>query len=258
MLHCVIFVGIFLPNSFGIDLKDGGVLQSITKDIENLKTAYNICAEKLSDTDDLRHTIAELQKQNTGLTAKVQQLEQDRQTQVCDRKKNKEEGKTSSVGTSVPFISGQIQPQPGTLGIQKRQIPADGRVAFTAGLSAQIPNLGSHHTVIFDSVVTNIGNAYHPNSGVFIAPYKGAYVFNVKMKVPPRHKLHLQLVVDGKVVFDLGVEIPSSTDYESANEEFIIEVNQGADVFVRSDANGGLLYGYMRSLFSGFLLFETE
>ena len=78
------------------------------------------------------------------------------------------------------------------------------------------------------------------------------------MKVPPQNKLHLQLVVDGKVAFDLGVEIPNSVDYETANEQFIIEVNQGADVFVRSDAAGGTLYGYGRSVFSGFLLFETE
>lgn len=138
------------------------------------------------------------------------------------------------------------------------QVPSDGRVAFTAGLSAGIPHLGPHQTVIFDNAVTNIGNNYHPNSGIFIAPVKGAYVFNVKMKVPPGNKLHLQLVVDGNQVFDLGVEIPSSSEYESANELFIVEVNQGADVFVRADSNGGNLYGYMRSLFSGFLLFETE
>ncbi|XP_060582497.1 complement C1q-like protein 4 [Ruditapes philippinarum] len=245
----------FCQNSFSVELNDDTVIpviQSIVDELKNVKATYRI------ETDQLRNEVFTLQKENKELTSKVQQLiqDRDRHKKICDENNNIGEHKVNS-----DRMSGSItipQPHPGTLGNQKRQIPADGRVAFTSVLSNQIPHLGSHQTVIFDSVVTNIGNAYHSNSGIFVAPYKGAYVFTVKMKVPPRHKLHLELVVDGKVAFDLGIEIPSSEDYESANEEFIIEVNQGADVFVRSDARGGVLYGYRRSVFSGFLLFETE
>lgn len=139
------------------------------------------------------------------------------------------------------------------------QTPPDRRVAFTAGLStAGIERLGPQQTVIFDNAVTNFGKAYYPNTGIFVAPVKGAYVFNLQMNVQPHNMLRLELVVDGNQVFELGIEIPSSDEYESRSELFTVEVNQGADVFVRTDARGGNLYGQMHSLFSGYLLFETE
>ncbi|XP_039632940.1 complement C1q-like protein 4 isoform X3 [Perca fluviatilis] len=56
------------------------------------------------------------------------------------------------------------------------------QVAFSASLSAGGPavTLGpfpSAPTLVFAHVVTNIGNAYNPNSGVFTAPVRGAYNF---------------------------------------------------------------------------------
>ncbi|KAF1378082.1 hypothetical protein PFLUV_G00185950 [Perca fluviatilis] len=57
------------------------------------------------------------------------------------------------------------------------------QVAFSASLSAGGPavTLGpfpSAPTLVFAHVVTNIGNAYNPNSGVFTAPVRGAYHFD--------------------------------------------------------------------------------
>ncbi|XP_062615522.1 uncharacterized protein LOC134277218 [Saccostrea cucullata] len=52
-------------------------------------------------------------------------------------------------------------------------------VAFYAYMSATLPaNVATpQHVLIFDHVRTNIGNGYHPSTGVFIAPETGVYVF---------------------------------------------------------------------------------
>uniref|UniRef100_A0A3Q2DNV8 C1q domain-containing protein n=1 Tax=Cyprinodon variegatus TaxID=28743 RepID=A0A3Q2DNV8_CYPVA len=59
------------------------------------------------------------------------------------------------------------------------------RVAFSASLLASgsetLGPFNSHVPLIFRHVVTNIGNAYNPNTGFFIAPLRGAYHFAFKV-----------------------------------------------------------------------------
>lgn len=55
-------------------------------------------------------------------------------------------------------------------------------VAFHAVLTGhEHPDLGSNQVVIFDSVKLNIGDGYHPNHGLFIAPMDGVYVFSASV-----------------------------------------------------------------------------
>ncbi|KTF83127.1 hypothetical protein cypCar_00041677 [Cyprinus carpio] len=57
------------------------------------------------------------------------------------------------------------------------------KVAFSASLSASpgIKYFGPHEkaiTLVYEYVLTNIGNAYDTNTGIFTAPVKGVYFFN--------------------------------------------------------------------------------
>lgn len=47
----------------------------------------------------------------------------------------------------------------------------------------------SQTPVIFDRVVTNVGNAYDPVTGRFTAPINGTYQFNVVVSAQGRHKV---------------------------------------------------------------------
>ncbi|KAM9729399.1 complement C1q-like protein 4 [Menidia menidia] len=54
------------------------------------------------------------------------------------------------------------------------------QVAFSASLNEQGRHYGifnTYNTLVFESVQTNIGNAYNSKTGIFVAPVKGAFHF---------------------------------------------------------------------------------
>uniref|UniRef100_A0A8C6MGB8 C1q domain-containing protein n=1 Tax=Nothobranchius furzeri TaxID=105023 RepID=A0A8C6MGB8_NOTFU len=60
------------------------------------------------------------------------------------------------------------------------------QVAFSASLmdsgSGDVGPFNTKTPLVFRRVVTNIGNAYNPNTGFFIAPVRGVYHFSVLFK----------------------------------------------------------------------------
>nr|CBX41728.1 putative C1q domain containing protein MgC1q79 [Mytilus galloprovincialis] len=69
-------------------------------------------------------------------------------------------------------------------------------VAFHARLKPHV-TLGSSQTVVFDQVITNIGQAYNPHTGVFTAPSDGIYFFaSTFLRPHTATQLHLQMVLN--------------------------------------------------------------
>jgi hypothetical protein len=70
-------------------------------------------------------------------------------------------------------------------------------VAFTTTLSNTISNMGSHQQIVFDHVITNVGNGYSPSHGHFTAPIRGVYIFFVVITNVPRYSSSIQLLKNG-------------------------------------------------------------
>nr|XP_011425121.2 uncharacterized protein LOC105326671 [Crassostrea gigas] len=51
--------------------------------------------------------------------------------------------------------------------------PTESVIAFYAYMTTTENNPGTHHTIIYDHAVTNIGNGYNRHSGTFIVPVDG-------------------------------------------------------------------------------------
>ncbi|XP_061185470.1 complement C1q tumor necrosis factor-related protein 2-like [Saccostrea echinata] len=130
-------------------------------------------------------------------------------------------------------------------------------VAFYAYMTSPATNIGPHHVLVFDSVKTNAGNGFHQNTGIFIAPKSGLYVFYWNIRIINEQYHSVELVVNKDQV---GVFLQQSTtghNSQSGNLA-VVHVNQGDDVFVRTIANGhvGDVHNdnWGRSSFSGWLL----
>ncbi|XP_048026177.1 uncharacterized protein LOC125255187 [Megalobrama amblycephala] len=61
----------------------------------------------------------------------------------------------------------------------------DREIAFSAGLmesgSGYVGPFTTNITLTYRNVITNIGNAYNPFTGIFTAPLKGAYMFRISV-----------------------------------------------------------------------------
>lgn len=144
------------------------------------------------------------------------------------------------------------------LNLQPTSVPVE-RVAFYAYLSN--PDAASsaiHHIIVFDKAVTNVGNAYHPHSGTFIAPRSGLYVFTWTIRQDGTNHHITELLVDNNIVNVIYMNPGGNVMSGSVTGTVVMHVNQGDDVLVRtgSNSNNGIIRSDNdgRSAFAGWNL----
>jgi len=67
-------------------------------------------------------------------------------------------------------------------------------VSFMAELSSEIKDPAIGSTIVFDNVHLNIGDAYNPANGVFVAKVAGVYVFHLTASSRPATSNHVNYV----------------------------------------------------------------
>ena len=125
------------------------------------------------------------------------------------------------------------------------------RVAFFAYVTDHLSNLGELQDIVFDHAVTNIGDGYNQNHGVFVAPVSGTYVLSATL-VAGSTWGHFVVNSVTFVKFDLSSEFTQST------QMVIVDLNAGDDVSVQNTKLGAGITGDRYSTFSGFLLYPAN
>ena len=107
-------------------------------------------------------------------------------------------------------------------------------VAFYAQKSSNIPasEATGHRVLVFDMVKTNIGNGYHPSTGVFMVPESGIYVFSWSFRNGNDDYHSTELMVNTGQEGIIYVDSADGSDITGTGVA-VIHVNKGDDVFVR-------------------------
>ncbi|XP_052820735.1 complement C1q-like protein 4 [Mya arenaria] len=129
-------------------------------------------------------------------------------------------------------------------------------VGFTAFVTApDLLSLGHQHTIKFDYAETNVGNAYHTHTGVFIAPLKGMYVFHASAMSAPGQDQYLTFMKDGRLVSYVYPDARGTSGYQSSSNLWVLELDVGSETWLQT-SGAGQIHGNNFTTFSGFLLNE--
>ncbi|ESN98706.1 hypothetical protein HELRODRAFT_188887 [Helobdella robusta] len=148
---------------------------------------------------------------------------------------------------------------PGMDGMPGMSPPSPSKVAFFVGLQKEIQSVTNHTTVVFDKILTNVGNGYDQKTGKFKAPVSGTYFFNVVVSANTKDRLASQaaviLVKNGGMIVTVWAE--AFPNWATSSNVAILNLVKDDQVWLFLINRAPNLYGNMYSSFSGFLLFEN-
>lgn len=114
-------------------------------------------------------------------------------------------------------------------------------VAFYAYISKNFGHVGNGHVYIYDTVVTNAGNAYNQHSGAFTAPRQGLYAFSWTIFASGEHvdgetgnygEVSVHLVQNGQYRGSIYADTESNYEEEMTTGFAILSLDVGDVVMV--------------------------
>ncbi|KAH3866799.1 heavy metal-binding protein HIP-like [Dreissena polymorpha] len=142
---------------------------------------------------------------------------------------------------------------------EKRARQSEPQVAFYAQLTQDPGPMGLHQTVVFDNVVTNIGNAYNKFSGMFTAPVSGTYVIFWSTFNRDRTHFPSELVHNANVAGQAWSDAYDHNDGAMASNQAVLQMNAGDIAYIREGTfpQSAISHGNSMTSFSGLLLYSA-
>lgn len=107
---------------------------------------------------------------------------------------------------------------------------------------------------MFPVVITNLGNGYDRNDGVFTAPTAGTYVFFVNIISYSTKAVSVKIILNGGSKVASLAESGSSNPYNSGSNLAVLTLQKADRVWVNHNYGVGYYGNYPTTSFSGFLI----
>ncbi|KAL4236392.1 hypothetical protein ACF0H5_004777 [Mactra antiquata] len=104
-------------------------------------------------------------------------------------------------------------------------------VAFSARLTDN-SSVQSRNNLIFTDVLTNIGQAYDPESGVFKCPFYGRYLFSLKIRAPDYKQVSVEILAKSHVIATLTAG-DTNVDKSTASVTVVVSLHEGDEVMMQ-------------------------
>ncbi|XP_054891378.1 complement C1q-like protein 2 [Poeciliopsis prolifica] len=217
--------------------------------------ALKVEVQHLQRDNEAQETqIKELQDQNQAQAAELAAVKvtAENQVEALKREAEAQAAELAAVKVKANMTGNQVE-------ALKREAEAK-RLVFSASLLASgyghTGPFNTDITLIFRNVVTNIGNAYNPNTGLFTAPVRGVYhfEFHIHGHGSSSNPTSAVLYKNGEHIFMAWTTHPAGDQKASNGVSLLLEIEDV--VFLRMLANSRIYDNTDRhTTFSGHLLF---
>ncbi|KAI3382650.1 hypothetical protein SNEBB_005393 [Seison nebaliae] len=153
----------------------------------------------------------------------------------------------------LPGVAGK-KGEPGIPGVPGRSSIAPRPSAFFVGLFNHSRQFTTNSMkLIFDRIETNVGGDYNGNTGIYVAPVKGVYKFDITVSAISQSSAAVHLYVNKNIIITVwSSSIPSwSTSASSA----IVQLNATDEVYLEIPKEAQAIHGYMYTNMAGYILF---
>ncbi|KAL4618281.1 cerebellin-2-like [Arapaima gigas] len=214
--------------------------ETLVKDLSGENTAQNTLLQQLDTRLKAgENEVSELKKENTVQAGRIDALE----------------ARLVVTESQVTELKSTVVEQGAVLEELKTENAERPKVAFSAGLAEEmyIGPFSTDVTLVYRNVLTNVGNAYSPATGIFTAPVKGVYQFTFTTHAGANFPTFVLLVQNGNILSMISDWIGGDGSNSAANSA-IAHLNVGDQVYVQL-YRGTHLWSGPHSSFSGVLLF---
>ncbi|XP_074480477.1 complement C1q tumor necrosis factor-related protein 3-like [Sebastes fasciatus] len=126
--------------------------------------------------------------------------------------------------------------------------------AATGGGDNAIGPFNTDTTLIYRTVITNIGNAYSQFTGIFVAPVAGVYYFTIFYHAGGYYKAHLLLYKNNELMVTTHDHWSLIDTADNGGNAVFLQLQPGDQVYVRMAENAWVWGTDHHTTFSGFLV----
>ncbi|CAC5374603.1 unnamed protein product [Mytilus coruscus] len=135
-------------------------------------------------------------------------------------------------------------------------------VMFYAKIANREFILQTLSTVVFETVILNIGGHYNQYDGIFVAPRKGVYMFSWTVSIQSSKYVVTELVVEDKIISTTG-NTDTAGGLHSASMTSLCNMEKNEHAFIRTANHGGTNHFiskpiYPQTSFLGMLVFDDK
>ncbi|CAN0429594.1 unnamed protein product [Lampetra planeri] len=158
---------------------------------------------------------------------------------------------------SVTPVDVQVVGQPATMmPVNMYPLPQQTvRVAFSAARTVNFTPGILDQPIVFDLIISNLGEAFDVTTGRFLCPSNGTYVFIFHiLKLAVNVPLYINLMRNDEVLVSAYAN-DGAPDHETASNHAVLQLVTGDNIWLR--VHRGTIYGssWKYSTFSGYLLY---
>ncbi|KAI4904176.1 hypothetical protein NFI96_004557 [Prochilodus magdalenae] len=138
------------------------------KPSNELKQLRDIMYQQGTLLAEMKTEMKYMEKENKALKTKIaKQIKETKEVRNNTENLKKE---LSGMKTALVASEGEVQNL-------KKENAEHPKVAFSATLISSVGPLSYDSVIVFSRIITNIGGAYNPKTGLFTAPVRGVYYF---------------------------------------------------------------------------------